>query len=118
MSRLADFPAYIQSAMPSWPCPGVALAIVRGDEVLLQAAYGLADVENQAPLTPGESMSRITLAATSTVMPVAASNDARADASGPAATSNGCTARACCVTPAPDACAARRASSRPAMAAS
>ena len=34
MSRLTDFDAYIQSAMPTWDCPGVALAIVRGEEVL------------------------------------------------------------------------------------
>jgi CubicO group peptidase (beta-lactamase class C family) len=71
MSRLADFPAYIQAAMLSWPCPGVALAIVRGDDVLLQAAYGLADVDQQEPLTADHRFAMASVTKSFTAMSVA-----------------------------------------------
>ena len=49
--RLADYTQYIQEAMQSWGCPGLALAVVKGDEVIYQCALGLRDVENQLPMT-------------------------------------------------------------------
>lgn len=51
MSRLDTFDAYIQAAMDSWHCPGVALAVVNGERVLHQAVYGLRDDEQQLPMT-------------------------------------------------------------------
>lgn len=51
MSQLASFDTYIESAMKSWNCPGVALAIIRGDKVVHQKAYGFRDLEAQLPLT-------------------------------------------------------------------
>jgi len=51
MNRLSDFDQYIQSAMQSWNCPGVAMAVVKGDQVLHRAVFGLRDVENNLPLT-------------------------------------------------------------------
>lgn len=51
MSTWTEFDAYAQNALPSWSCPGVALGVVRGDEVVYRAAHGLRDVEQRAPLT-------------------------------------------------------------------
>lgn len=51
MSRLTDYNPYIQNAMQSWNCPGVAIAVLKGDDVLHQAVFGLRDVENQLPMT-------------------------------------------------------------------
>jgi len=51
MNRFENFDQYIQESMRSWSCPGVALAVVKGDEVIHQAVFGLRDVENQLPLT-------------------------------------------------------------------
>ena len=51
MNRFNDFANYIQQAMASWHCPGVALSIVKGDDVLYQAVFGQRDVENNLPLT-------------------------------------------------------------------
>lgn len=41
MSRLNDYNPYIQNAMQSWNCPGLAIAIIKGDQVLHQAVFGL-----------------------------------------------------------------------------
>jgi CubicO group peptidase (beta-lactamase class C family) len=71
VTRLSDFPAYIQNAMPSWPCPGVAIAIVRGSEVLLQAAYGLADVDRQETLTADHRFAMASVTKSFTAMSVA-----------------------------------------------
>jgi CubicO group peptidase (beta-lactamase class C family) len=51
MPGLSDFDAYIQAAMPSWSCPGVAVSVVRGDDQLYQGVFGLADVDHQAALS-------------------------------------------------------------------
>jgi CubicO group peptidase (beta-lactamase class C family) len=51
MSRLETFTTYLESARNSWNCPGAAVAIVRGDDVLYQEVFGLRDVENQLPVT-------------------------------------------------------------------
>jgi CubicO group peptidase (beta-lactamase class C family) len=51
MSRFDNFNQYIQDAMQSWHCPGIALAIVKGDDVIHQCVFGLRDVENQLPVT-------------------------------------------------------------------
>jgi len=46
------FDRYVQDAMPGWHCPGVAIAVLRGDDVLYRAAHGQRDVEQGLPLTP------------------------------------------------------------------
>jgi CubicO group peptidase (beta-lactamase class C family) len=51
MPRLDTFAEYIQDSMESWNCPGVAVAIVQGDDVLHQSVHGVRDVENQLPMT-------------------------------------------------------------------
>jgi CubicO group peptidase (beta-lactamase class C family) len=51
MDNFTDYDQYIQNAMQSWSCPGLALAVVRGDDVIYQRAFGLRDVEGQLPMT-------------------------------------------------------------------
>ncbi len=51
MSRLTDFDQYIQDTMTSWHCPGVAVSIVKGDDVLHQSVHGWRDVEDELPMT-------------------------------------------------------------------
>ena len=51
MNRLKGFDQYIQDSMKTWHCPGAAVVIVKGDDVLHQATYGLRDVEEQLPMT-------------------------------------------------------------------
>ena len=47
-----DFDRYVREALPGWHCPGVAVAVLRGDDVVYRAAHGLRDVEHGLPLTP------------------------------------------------------------------
>jgi CubicO group peptidase (beta-lactamase class C family) len=53
MNRLDDYNQYIQNAMKSWDCPGVAIAVIRGEQILYQSVHGWRDVENQLPITAG-----------------------------------------------------------------
>ena len=41
---LVDFDRYIQVALSDWKTPGLSVAIVRGDEVLLTKGYGVREV--------------------------------------------------------------------------
>lgn len=51
MNPFKDFDNYVENAMSSWHCPGAVVAVVKGDEVLHQGAYGLRDVEANLPMT-------------------------------------------------------------------
>lgn len=51
MTPFNDFDPYVNDAMKSWHCPGAALAVIKGDRVIHQNAYGLRDVENALPMT-------------------------------------------------------------------
>lgn len=51
MSRFSDFGQFVESAMKSWHCPGAAVAVIKGDDVLFQGAFGLRDVEAGLPMT-------------------------------------------------------------------
>ena len=51
MERWEALDRYVRDAMASWHCPGVALAVVRGDDVLHRAAHGMGDVEAGRPMT-------------------------------------------------------------------
>lgn len=53
MNRFDDYDQYIQNAMQSWDCPGVAIAVIRGEQILYQSVHGWRDVENQLPITAG-----------------------------------------------------------------
>ncbi len=49
---LAGWDDFVNRAIGEWKVPGLAMAIVRGDEVLLLKGYGLRDVERKLPVTP------------------------------------------------------------------
>ena len=71
MSRLSDFHAYVQEAMASWHCPGVALSVIKGDDVIHQSAYGLSDVENDLPMTEDTRFAMASVTKSFTAMSVA-----------------------------------------------
>ncbi len=50
--RLSTIGDYVQEAMASWQVPGLALAVVKGDEIVHLQGYGVRDLESQAPITP------------------------------------------------------------------
>jgi CubicO group peptidase (beta-lactamase class C family) len=71
MSRFNDFDQYIQEAMTSWHCPGVAIAVVKGDDILHQNVYGLRDIENDLPLTADTRFAMASVTKSFTAMSVA-----------------------------------------------
>src|SRR5499427_6276368 len=50
-SPIGDLRPLIEEVMEEWHVPGLAIAVVREDEPLLLAAYGLRDVEAKLPVT-------------------------------------------------------------------
>jgi CubicO group peptidase (beta-lactamase class C family) len=50
--ELQGFDTYIEQALKDWKVPGVAVAIVKGDKVILLKGYGFRDVETKLPVTP------------------------------------------------------------------
>lgn len=50
-SALSGLNEYVSAAMPTWNSPGVALAVVRGSDVLYQGVFGQRDVAADLPLT-------------------------------------------------------------------
>lgn len=48
----AELDALVSATVQTWKVPGAAVAIVRGDKVLLAKGYGLRDLENKKPTTP------------------------------------------------------------------
>ena len=71
MTTWSDFDRYVQDAMPSWHCPGVAIAVVRDDQVIYRAAHGLRDVERKLPLTPDTRFAMASVTKSFTAMSVA-----------------------------------------------
>lgn len=71
MSRLDDFDTYIQNAMQSWHCPGVALSIIKEDDVIYERTFGLRDVEAGLELTPDTRFPVASITKSFTAMSVA-----------------------------------------------
>jgi CubicO group peptidase (beta-lactamase class C family) len=71
MNRLEGFDQYVRDAMVSWHCPGVALAIVKKDDVLHQNVYGYRDIENQLPMTEDTRFAMASVTKSFTAMSVA-----------------------------------------------
>ncbi len=71
MTTWSDFDDYVQQAMPSWHCPAVAIAVVRGDDVVYRAAHGLRDVDRELPLTPDTRFAMASVTKSFTAMSVA-----------------------------------------------
>src|ERR1700676_752275 len=44
--------AIVRDAMKSWEVPGVAVAIVRGDEVVYLKGHGVRELDGKDPITP------------------------------------------------------------------
>ena len=49
---LKGFDDLVRARMDDWSVPGVAMAIVRGDSVILMKGYGYRDVADRTPVTP------------------------------------------------------------------
>ena len=71
MSRFDDYNQYIQNAMQSWSCPGVALAIVKGDDVIHRGVFGWRDVENQLHMTEDTRFAMASVTKSFTAMSIA-----------------------------------------------
>lgn len=71
MIRFDDYDNYIQNAMQSWNCPGVALAIIQGDDVLHQSVFGWRDVENKLQMTASTRFAMASCTKSFTAMSVA-----------------------------------------------
>jgi CubicO group peptidase (beta-lactamase class C family) len=70
-SRFENYDQYVEAAMRSWHCPGVALSVIREDRVLHQNAYGLRDVEEQQPMTVDTRFAMASVTKSFTAMSVA-----------------------------------------------
>ena len=46
-----DLDAYIQKAVKDFELPGLSIAIVKGDQVIFNNSYGMADIGNERPVT-------------------------------------------------------------------
>jgi CubicO group peptidase (beta-lactamase class C family) len=51
-SELEGFDGFVEQALKDWKVPGVAVAVVKGDKVILLKGYGFRDAEKQLPVTP------------------------------------------------------------------
>lgn len=71
MARFSGFDEYIQETMQSWHCPGAAVAVIRGDEVLYEGAFGLRDIGQQLPLTKDTRFPMASVTKSVTAMSVA-----------------------------------------------
>jgi CubicO group peptidase (beta-lactamase class C family) len=71
MNRFDDYNQYIKDAMQSWDCPGVALAVVRGEDVINQGVFGCRDVENSLPITEDTRFAMASVTKSFTAMSVA-----------------------------------------------
>lgn len=47
---LADLDAFVARVLETWQAPGLALAVVKGDSVLLAKGYGRRDIRGEAPV--------------------------------------------------------------------
>ena len=71
MSRFDDYNQYIQKAMQSWSCPGVAIAVVKGNDVIHQGVLGWHDVENHLPMAADTRFAMASVTKSFTAMSVA-----------------------------------------------
>ena len=49
---LGDFDDFVNEALKDWKVPGVAVAVIHGDKVILLKGYGYRDMEKRLPVTP------------------------------------------------------------------
>lgn len=51
-SPFGEFDPYVEQAMKDWRVPGLAIAIVKGDQVVYLKGFGHRDIEKRLPVTP------------------------------------------------------------------
>lgn len=68
---LKGFDSYIENAMQSWHCPGVAIAVIKGNELLHQKAYGFRDVEANLAMTTDTRFALASVTKSFTAMSIA-----------------------------------------------
>lgn len=51
MSSLIDFSEYVRDTAASWHCPGVAVSVIKDEELLHQSVHGWRDAEDELPMT-------------------------------------------------------------------
>jgi CubicO group peptidase (beta-lactamase class C family) len=71
MSRFENYDETIRDSMRSWDCPGVAISVVRGEELIHQNVYGFRDVEAQLPVTEDTRFAMASVTKSFTAMSVA-----------------------------------------------
>jgi CubicO group peptidase (beta-lactamase class C family) len=49
---LAEIEQYAQSVMQEWRVPGMAIAIIKGNEIVMLKGFGVADRDTKRPVTP------------------------------------------------------------------
>ena len=49
---LGNFDDFVNQALKEWKVPGIAVAVVQGDKIILLKGYGYRDLEKQLPVTP------------------------------------------------------------------
>jgi CubicO group peptidase (beta-lactamase class C family) len=50
--KLEKLPDFVNKMMKEWKVPGVAVAVVKGSEIIYQKGFGYRDIEKQLPVTP------------------------------------------------------------------
>lgn len=53
------FDRFFAREMPRWHIPGAAFVLVKDGKVVFSKGYGYADVENQTPVVPGQTVFRV-----------------------------------------------------------
>jgi CubicO group peptidase (beta-lactamase class C family) len=51
-TEMEGFDTFIEQALKDWKVPGIAVAVVKGDKVILLKGYGFRDLEKHLPVTP------------------------------------------------------------------
>ena len=51
-AAMNGFDEFVAQALKDWKVPGVAVAVVRGDKVILAKGYGYRDIDKKLPVTP------------------------------------------------------------------
>lgn len=71
MKLMDNFDNYIEASMKSWHCPGVAIAVIKEDDILYKKAFGMADIENKLSMTDETRFAMASITKSFTAMSIA-----------------------------------------------
>jgi CubicO group peptidase (beta-lactamase class C family) len=71
MNRFNNFDQYIQDSLASWHCPGVAVVVVKEEDILHQTVYGQRAIADNLPLTADTRFAMASVTKSFTAMSVA-----------------------------------------------